>query len=649
MYWPLKRKITFVLVCFSILGFGSYAYAKPHPSIPGIFLRDVPNRIYLKAPVDGTCRIHFASGPLQIDEEYSSGKGGYCVLEELSLPRAGYWEYVIDIEGERYEGKVYVIPGWVSLLPPLLAVLLAMIFRQVVLALVMGIWLGAAIVDGWNFFSGFLRVLDKYIVQSYANPDHVSIISFSLLLGGMVGIISKSGGTKGLVEVFSRMAKSSWGTQLATWIMGVVIFFDDYANTLFVGTTMRPLADRFRVSREKLSYLIDATAAPVANLAIISTWIGFEVSIIGDTFHRLGMNQEPYLTFLESIPYRFYPIFILVFSLFLILMHRDFGPMFHAEMRARTEAKVVSDNAVPLVDYESRDILPDEDATPKWIFAVAPIVVAIGVILIALFLTGYYNAKARGLIQAGQSPGIRGILAQADSYSSLMYGSAIGCLIAGILAMTPGTLSLKKVFDAWVGGMKAMFLAVIILGLAWAIGDVCQDVRTADFFIHFIGPHIEPVYIPALTTIISGAISFAIGSSWATMSIVMPLVIPLIVHRTAGLPPSDQWFFLIATISSVLAGATFGDHCSPISDTTILSSIFSGSDHIDHVRTQLPYAMTAGIVAILIGDYGTAVGLPLWLAYLLGLGILFGTVRFLGKKVPVYPSSALPAEGKGEG
>ena len=230
------------------------------------------------------------------------------------------------------------IPGWLSIVPPLLAIGLALIFRDVLVSLFLGIFSGALILTGWHPISAFARSIDSFIAPSLANPDQAKILIFSTLLGGMVGVISKSGGTRGVVERLTSFASTARRGQLATWIMGVAVFFDDYANTLIVGSTMRPITDRLRVSREKLAYIVDSTAAPVASVVPISTWIGFEIGLIGTAFADLGLHFNPYTTFVATIPFRFYPIFALVLGFTIASTGRDFGPMLRAERRAARPA-----------------------------------------------------------------------------------------------------------------------------------------------------------------------------------------------------------------------------------------------------------------------------------------------------------------------
>jgi Na+/H+ antiporter NhaC len=368
------------------------------------------------------------------------------------------------------DGTLRVIPAWWSLLPPLVAIALALWLRQVALALVGGVWLGAWLIAGGEPFTPLLRVVDTYLLNAYADRDHLQIILFTLLLGGMLGVITRAGGLRAIVRVLSRRVRSDRGVQLSAYLLGLLIFIDDYANTLFVGATMRPLADRYRVSREKLAYLIDSTAAPVANLALVGTWIGFEVSVIADSFKAAGIALEPYWAFLLSLPYRFYPIFALAFIAWLLVWRRDFGAMYRAEMRARTTGKVLADGASPLANYDSAELMPPDHLQGNLWSAVLPILTALGGAIGGLVYTGYYGA-----LEAGDPITLRTVLANANSYISLVWGALLGCIVALLCVGLTRALSLRESFEAWLGGVRSMVLAVAILGLAWSIGAGVRD------------------------------------------------------------------------------------------------------------------------------------------------------------------------------
>ncbi len=533
--------------------------------------------------------------------------------------------------------------GWLSLAPPILAILLALVLRQVFLALLGGVWLGAWIVEGGSFaglFLGGLRTFDRYIVGALADNDHVAIILFSLMLGGMVGVMSRSGGTTGLVNSLSRRATSSARGQMVTWILGVAVFFDDYANTLVVGNTMRPVTDRLKISREKLAYIVDSTAAPVAAIALLSTWIGYEISLIGDALSKAGSDLDPYTVFLQSIPYNFYPLLALAFGFMIAVSRRDFGPMLKAERRAQA-GQVLREGAQPLADFSSHDLLPIEGKPQHWSNAVIPLAVVINATFIGQWFTGRAAMAEAGHALADTpffSLGVQGIgkvFSEGNTFHALLWAAAIGSAVANGLATGRRILGLQEALDAWTHGIKSMLSAMIVLILAWSIASVCKDLDTAGFVTSALSDHLNPNLLPGLMFILGAVIAFATGTSWATMGILLPLAVPIAfgVTDAAGFGDSAAHQVFLATISAVLAGAIFGDHCSPISDTTVLSSMSSGCDHVDHVRTQLPYALTVAAAALLTGYLPVAAGLPVWAGLLLGIVVLGGVVRFIGRPV----------------
>lgn len=529
--------------------------------------------------------------------------------------------------------------GWLTLLPPILAIAMALVFRQVVPALLAGIWVGAWIVFG-DPFSGLLRTIDKYVVESLADTDHTKIVLFTLLLGGMVGVISKSGGTRGLVHAIAPYATNSRRGQVVTWMLGIVVFFDDYANTLLVGNTMRPVIDKLRISREKLAYIVDSTAAPVASIALVSTWIGYEISLIGEALKKIGDDTEPYAIFLQSLPYNFYPVLALVFGIMVATTLRDFGPMLKAERRA-AGGKVFDDGAVPLADFEGDTLAPPEGKPQRWINAAIPV----GLVLVVTFAALWFTGRAN-LVEAGDptgsasffSLGMQGlgtVFSAGSSYDALMYAALAGSVSALVLAVGQGIITLATGLAAWINGMKSMMTAMVILILAWGIGSVCADLKTADFLVAQLSDTLNPGLVPALIFILASITAFSTGTSWATMSILIPLAVPTAVGvaQSANYDAASTHGIMLGAVSAVLAGALFGDHCSPISDTTVMSSMSTGCDHVDHVRTQLPYALTVAGIA-LVGCYiPVGFGLSPWLGLLLGSGLLYGVLRVLGRRV----------------
>lgn len=623
--------------------------------MPRVALAGIPFDLDLKLegegwPAEARVTVEDAAGRLLYDEERA-------LDDELTLegvrPPASDGLVTIRVVGiARNRAALAVIPAWLSILPPLFAILLAIALREVVTALVAGVWLGATFAFGFNPFVGLLRTADTYAVGALADADHASIAVFSLLLGGMIGVIAKSGGAMGMAEVVTRIAKDRMRGALATWLMGLAIFFDDYSNSLLVGTTMRPITDRLRISREKLSFLVDATSAPVSSFAVISSWVGVEVGYIADQYAELGIEGDPYMVFLETIPYRFYPILMLVFGLLLIVMKRDFGPMLAAERRALKDGDLTRPGSKPASDFDAREFTPPEGKQPRWAHAVVPIVVVIVTAMAGMYVTGTdaldaARAEAGSALEAARAggdastiasaeralsllePSLRNVFGKANSLSSLLWAALLGGLAAIGMSLGTRTLTLRDAMEAWVHGVRSIALAVMILVLAWSLGEVCKHLHTAQFVISAIGEHLPPTLLSAAVFLIAAIVSFATGTSWGTMGILFPLVVPL-AHELA---PDDPTIVL-GSVASILSGSVWGDHCSPISDTTIMSSMASSCDHVDHVRTQLPYALAVGGVSLVVGELATGLGLygP-WVALLLGTVALALLVRFAGKPV----------------
>lgn len=517
------------------------------------------------------------------------------------------------------------IPGWLSILPPFIAIAVALIFKRVIPALFLGLWVGAMTVLGFTPFGAFKGLLDSfehYVLASFTDTGHASVILFSCMIGGMVGIISKNGGMQGVVNHIIKWASNAKRGQMATGFMGLAIFFDDYANSLVVGNTMRPVTDRLRISREKLSYIVDSTAAPVACLALVTTWIGYEVGLIGDAIDKVdGLTGSPYAFFLASIPYSFYPILAVFFVFAVAYTRRDFGPMLQAEIRTRTTGKVLGPDAV--VDeaaLSSKEMTPNEGKPQRAVNAIIPVLVLVFGVLGGLWATG-----------TGDS--VREIIGSSDSYTALMWASLLGVVVAAGLSAAQRILTVTEIMESWYAGLKGMLFAMIILVLAWSLSLITEDLHTAPYLVSVLGDALNPALVPAIVFVLAAATAFATGSSWGTMGILLPLVIPLswAVMSANGMADGDHHYILYSTISTILAGSVWGDHCSPISDTTILSSMASGCDHIDHVRTQLPYALLVGGVSLFVGTIPTGFGFPWWASLLLGAGVLILALFKFGK------------------
>ncbi len=497
--------------------------------------------------------------------------------------------------------------------------------------------MGAWAINDFGLFglwTGLLDTFQVFVANALSNPDHSAIVLFSMMVGGMVGIISRNGGMQGIVNHIVKWADSARHACLATASLGCAIFFDDYANTLVVGNTMRPVTDSMRVSRAKLAYIVDSTAAPVACIAVVTTWIGYEIGLIGDSISKMpGLEAEAYLLFLNTIPYSFYPILAIAFVFMVSATGRDFGPMLEAELHAQENGSEHPD-ADQDNDQEAEGLRPIDGKPQRAFNAYIPVLVMVFGMLIGLYVTG------KEAVADMADPSLQDIIGNANSYTALMWSSLSSMMAAALLTLGQRIMGLEEVVNAWFHGVRAMLMAMIILILAWSLGEVTDILKTADFLVSILGDSLPVFILPAMVFVLAAATAFATGSSWGAMGILFPLAMPLTwaVMVSQGQAGPEHMHILYSSVSAILAGAVWGDHCSPISDTTILSSLASGCDHIEHVRTQLPYAMTVGGVAILFGSIMTALGSPWWIGMSLGLLILWLILRFIGK--PSYAAQA---------
>ena len=534
--------------------------------------------------------------------------------------------------------------GVLTLLPPVVAIILAFATKNVILSLVLGVMSGGFLLNlnGVNIlsalFNSFLDLVNR-AVNSLADPWNAGIILQVLAIGGVINLVAKMGGAKAIAEALAKKAKNARSAQLITWAAGLLVFFDDYANSLIIGPMMRPVTDKMKISRERLAFVIDATAAPVAGLAIISTWIGLEVGLIGDGFNSIGVNTNAFSVFLNTIPYRFYNILILGFIVLSSVLLKEFGPMREAELRARrgnvnlTSSKEIDEK----ISNEHSDLEPLPGVKLNIWNAIIPIGILIVGSLFAFYYSGYttiLGGDDATLIELlKNSPlsfvSIREAFSNADA-SVALFQSA---LFAGIVAIVMGTS--KKIFnisqglEIWVDGMKTLVITCVILICAWSLSSVIKELGTARYLIQLLSGSIPAFLLPSIIFVLGGIMSFATGTSYGTMGILMPLTIPL-AHSI-----NPEMSYIIVCISAVLTGSIFGDHCSPISDTTILSSMGAGCNHIDHVRTQMPYSLFVASIAILFGYIPAGFGLNIYLILPVAFLVMFIGIQILGKSVDI--------------
>jgi Na+/H+ antiporter NhaC len=492
-----------------------------------------------------------------------------------------------------------------SLVPPILAITLCMVLREALISLFLAVWAGATILHNGNLWAG-VNTTASTLVSSVADSWNASIILFFFVVGGLMGMIFFSGGGQAFLESLAKKAHNSKMAQIFSWLGGIVIFIDDYANSAFIGNLFRPLSDKYHISREKLAYIVDSTAAPVSSIFLISTWIGYQVGLIGDSLPE-GIELSPYFLWLNSIPYSFYSIFAILMVGIIAYTGRDFGPMLKAEYRARTTHELWAKDSRPLAATSELKVAPNVSlkATNLWV----PIVILVLLSFYFMWVTGG-GSEAESFTQA---------ISDADSMFAILLATLFAFIIAMVMYIVQKIATVAEIMDSFMNGARMMVYATLILITAWSIGSICDELGTAPYIVGALGESLSPIILPILTFIISALIAISTGTSWGTMAIVTPIVIPLGISVGAPLP---------IVISSVLTGSVMGDHCSPISDTTVMSSTFAGSDHVDHVRTQIPYALTVALIAafcyLLAG-----IGIPVIIDLVIGIALVYFAVHLL--------------------
>lgn len=525
-----------------------------------------------------------------------------------------------------------------TLVPPLVAIALAFITKDVILSLFIGVFSGTymlAVLNN-NVFISIIKAIvgiTERIIGSMADSWNAGIMLQVLTIGGVVALITRMGGTKAVAEFLAKKAKTGVSAQISTWIMGIFVFFDDYANALIVGPVMRPVTDRFKISRERLAFIIDATAAPIAGLAIVSTWVGYEISLIKDAYGVMDVsNINAFSIFVETIPYRFYNFFMLFFVFITALMSREFGPMYNAQIRAKN-GQVLSQNH----EEQSKDEIEALEAKPgvelKMSNAIIPLLVLILAAIIGFYLNGASVLQSE--LKDGASFSIREAFGKADASVVLFQAALFATLVAIAMGVGRKIFKLSEAINVWLKGWKTMIITIVILLLAWSLSSVIKELGTSKYLVELLSHSMPSWLLPTMIFILGSFISFSTGTSYGTMGILMPLAVPLAyaVGESSGYVDANLHEYLIMNIGAVLTGAIFGDHCSPISDTTILSSMGSGCNHIDHVSTQIFYALSIAFISVLFGYILVGFNISVWITLPLGLFATFLLVRFVGKKV----------------
>lgn len=542
--------------------------------------------------------------------------------------------------------------GFLSLAPPVVAVTLAILSRRVLTSLLAGLVAGVLITTRGDVVQGTIDLFEKHLWSTFVQPDKLRIVCFTLCMGATIALIHATGGMRSLVAALAPLARGRRSGQLGAWLAGLVIFFDDYANCMLLGNTLAPVFDRLKLSREKLAYIVDSTAAPVAGLAVVSTWIAVELAYLQEGLANTGAADaaaaSPFSLFVACIPYRFYVIQALLLVMLVAVLNRDFGPMLRAERAA--SAKSPSDGAT-----SSRD----SHSNAHWLTAAAPIIATLLTVLALIYATGRANLPTRS---PGADPTLRNVFGAGSSSVALQYGGLVGLTTALALSRWGAKLSHEQLADAAVIGVRTVLPAIMILWLASAMSRMTSNrsyeekptVQAFEFNDHrlYTGDYLKEKllnwseggglarWLPTVIFVLASIISFCTGTSFGTMGILVPMVVPLAYAaiEAESMAAAAREPLFLASLGSVLAGAIFGDHCSPISDTTILSSQFSGCDHIAHVNTQLPYAMLAGGVSILLGTLLIGFGVSVWLLLPLQTATMIGVLLAFGDKVEENPS-----------
>jgi len=509
-------------------------------------------------------------------------------------------------------------PSVLTLLPPFIAIVAAFTLRNAIISLFISVWFGAWMVQGGamaDIFFGLIDVPRKYAINTIVDRDHAFILLMTAFIGGMMTLLSSSGALGGVVNYFVRWAKTRKRAQLSTAFMGLVIFFDDLTNSMVTGNMMRPLTDRLRVSREKLAYIVDSTSSPVTSIAVISLWVSYQIGLIEAATASLPIAASSFTLLLNSIMYSFYPILTIIFVFMVVLTGRDYGPMLAAERRALQSRSETLD--VPM-------LIKEESTKPgSQIFnAILPMLVLMASVVI-------------GILSTGEGESLREIVGSADSFLALLVGSFLGSLVAIAVTVLSKVETLDSALQSWLAGVSSIIPTMAILVLSWSLGQITVELQAAAYLTAVVDGAIPIAVFPAIVFILAALISLGTGSAWGTMAILMPLVVPLcwgLLNNTAeGLQPEGMHIFY-SSISAVLAGAVWGDHCSPISDTTILSSMSSQCNHAEHVRTQIPYALTTGAAAVILGTLPAGFGMPWWSGLMLGASILLVFLVWFGEK-----------------
>lgn len=459
-------------------------------------------------------------------------------------------------------------PSWYSILPPILAIILAIWSKQVILSLFAGIWIGYTLLNGFNPLIGVTAGFDG-IINVFTDPGDTRVLIFTLVIGSLIATIEHSGGVRGFVHFLEtrRWVHNPVRAQILAWGTGLVIFIESNITLLVAGSVSRPLFDRYKISREKLAYLIDATSAPVCAMIPLNAWGAVIIGLVGSS----GVDN-PLEVFISSIPYNFYAIAAILLSGVVIWKNINIGPMKKAEERTRG-GEVLWPNATPMVDVSAEQIEDPVGEVPSALLMVLPITAMILMMPVGLYITG------------------DGDIIEGSGSISILWSVIFALVVSWVMILSEGSSSVNDLMRVFMKGAGGILPISTILLFALALGDVAASLGTGAYVAAAVGDNVPSPLLAPLVFIVSAFIAFSVGSSWGTFAIMIPIAIPIATTLGLSVP---------LLLGAAISGAIFGDHASPISDTTVVASMASATDHIDHVRTQLPYALTAGGIAAIV-------------------------------------------------
>ena len=524
--------------------------------------------------------------------------------------------------------------GAMSLLPIILAVALAFATGDVILSLFTG-YIGGmamlAVVEGTSASALPGAVLSRAcrgIVATASTWDNASVLILCVAVGGMVEVLRCTGGFAVLAGRLVRRINSPRKANIISQLFCTLFFFDDYANALISGPVLQTMTDKAGLSRARLSYIVDSTAAPVAGIAVVSSWVAVEVSVIDEGLALAGLGMSGFELFLHSIPYCFYCLFALAFMLLSSVMGREYGPMLTAEREARRARREKA------ADAEAENAPADKRDGRRVFVCVFSVALLLVTAMLSFYTSGRAEAVELGLIAPGAPFTLATVstaVAQADTIFLVLRAALLCGLAAIALTKLLRLGSVGEGIKAWLHGAEALMPTIVILLLAWSLADVVKNLGTVYYVVEIISAGVPAFLVPSLIFVCCCLISFASGS-YGCMFMVMPMAIPIASAVVGAENLSGDSSFLLLCVASVLSGSIFGDHCSPMTDCTVLAALGSGCNIMEHVRTQLPYAMTVAAVTIVFGTLLTALGVGVWLSLALGCAAMAALLLVIGKK-----------------